>query len=400
MVEAGASAVANPAAETANFDVAICGAGPVGQALALMLLQRGLPAQRIALIDAKSVEQAGRDARSIALSYGSRQLLDGLGAWPAASTAIREIHVSRRGHFGRSLIACEEYGLPALGYVVRYGDLVQPLHRALSGSGIALMRPVQVDAIEERDAGVSLRLADGSADAKTITAAFVVQAEGGTFDEQQAKAHRRDYAQTAVISHIRCSAPLAQRAFERFTEQGPLALLPQDEGYALVWCVRPDAAEHLLQLGDEAFLHALQQAFGDRLGRILEAGKRAAFPLGLNAQAHASARTVAIGNAAQTLHPVAGQGLNLGLRDAAVLAKVLTAAMPSLPEADALQQFVRRRATDRSSMIRLTDGMARAFASTPDGSLTQTLLGAGLGVLDLLAPAKKALAEQMMFGWR
>ncbi len=383
-----------------HFDIAICGAGPVGQALALLLVKRGMDGRRIALIDAKSIDQAMLDARSIALSFGSGQLLASAGAWPVSATEIHQIHVSRRGHFGRTLIDCTEYGLPALGYVARYGKLVAPLHAALQATSVVVKRPMQVTAINESKETVTLNLADTT----TITAAIVVQAEGGSFGDQAEKSRHRDYRQTAVISHITTSAPLPQRAFERFTEQGPLALLPQEDGYALVWCVRPDTAAHLQELSDSAFRHALQSAFGDRLGHILTASKRFTYPLGLNAQAQATARTVTIGNAAQTLHPVAGQGLNLGLRDAAVLARLLTAYFPSATAAatpaEVLQQFLIQRDSDRSNTIRLTDSMARIFASSADGSLSQSLLGAGLGALDLIGPAKKMLAEQMMFGSR
>ncbi|WP_394779195.1 FAD-dependent monooxygenase [Undibacterium sp.] len=403
MTDATSTEVANTAGASSaptDVDVAICGAGPVGQALALLLARRGLDARRIALIDAKSIEQAMQDARSIALSYGSRQLLESAGAWPVTATEIHQIHVSRRGHFGRTLIDCKEYCLPALGYVARYGKLVEPLHLALQRAGVDVRRPVQVTAVSEGTDMATLNLADGS----SLTASVVVQAEGGTFNDQAQKSQRHDYQQTAVISHVTVSTPLLQRAFERFTEQGPLALLPQEDGYSLVWCVRPDTAAALLALDDAAFRQALQQAFGERLGQILTTGKRFSYPLGLNAQAQASARTVTIGNAAQTLHPVAGQGLNLGLRDAAVLAKLLTE-MPlqqTAPDAIAaqLQAFIQQRGSDRNATIRITDGMARAFASSADGSLPQSLLAAGLGTVDLIRPAKKLLAEQMMFGWR
>ena len=189
---------------------------------------------------------------------------------------------------------------------------------------------------------------------------------------------------------------LPHRAFERFTDEGPLALLPQDDGYALVWCVRPARAAHLLSLPDAAFLAALASAFGSRLGRLTHVTPRAGFPLGLNAQPLGSARTVAIGNAAQTLHPVAGQGLNLGLRDAVVLAQML--AQERSPAA--IERFASCRQADRSLTIRLTDTMARIFAGAPGGAILQTLLGASLCMVDALKPAKRALAEHMMFGWR
>lgn len=377
---------------TPHAHILISGAGPVGQALALLLIQQGIAARDIVMIDAKTSEQARQDARSIALSYGSKQILDSIQAWPIKATKIEQIHVSRRGHFGRSLIAATDYNLPALGYVARYSDINTPLQLLLEQQQIVIKRPTQINTIEEQNDQVLLTLNDE----KKMTADILIQAEGGLFGEQSRRTQHHDYKQTAVIAHITTNLPIAHRAFERFTEQGPLALLPQEDGYAMVWCVRPTMAANLLLLDDTAFIHALQSAFGERLGMILTASQRQTYPLGLNAQTSAAQRTVAIGNAAQTLHPVAGQGLNLGLRDATVLAKCLS----SYPLVNALGVFIEQRKTDRNATIRITDSMARVFASTPDGSLTQSLLGAGLGLIDLIAPAKKLLAEQMMFGWR
>lgn len=377
---------------TTDFDIAICGAGPVGLAFALLLVKRGTPASRIALIDAKTLEQVSQDPRSIALSYGSRQILEDVGCWPVAADPIHQIHVSRRGHFGRTFIDREEYGVPALGYVARYGTLVAALAAAAKQAGVTMLRPVLVAASAERSDDVELRLNDG----KTLTARILVQAEGGVFSEQNAKAVRRDYEQSAIIAHVTASAPVAHRAFERFTSEGPLALLPQDDGYALVWCARPATAARLCALPDQAFLDELEQTFGSRLGRFTSVTKRAAYPLGLNAQPATSARTVAIGNAAQTLHPVAGQGLNLGLRDASVLARLL--AREATPEM--LLEFAKARQSDRSVTITLTDALARLFASAPDGALSQSALGFSLALVDALKPAKRILAEQMMFGRR
>ncbi|MES2048711.1 MAG: FAD-dependent monooxygenase [Pseudomonadota bacterium] len=377
---------------TPHAHIVISGAGPVGQALALLLLQQGFAAHDIVLIDAKTTDQASQDARSIALSYGSKQILHAVQAWPIKATRIEQIHVSRRGHFGRSLITASDYALPALGYVARYGDIITPLQILLEQQQIVIKRPTHISAIEEQDDQVLLTLNDD----KKMTADILVQAEGGIFGEQTQRTQHHDYQQTAVIAHITTSLPIPQRAFERFTEQGPLALLPQEDGYAMVWCVRPTMAASLLDMDDAAFIAALQVAFGERLGKIVTATPRHAYPLGLNAQASATKRTVAIGNAAQILHPVAGQGLNLGLRDAAVLAKCLT----RYPIEAALSNFIAQRQTDRSATIRITDSMARVFASAADGSFSQSLLGAGLSLVDLIAPAKKQLAEQMMFGWR
>lgn len=380
-------------------DIAICGAGPAGMALAALLVRRGVAPQRIALLDAKTLAQASADPRSLALSYGSCQILEEIGAWPLDATPIHQIHVSRRGRFGRSLIDRADHALPALGYVTRYGALAGALGAVCERLGVRALRPARVVDCVERDDGVTLRIgADKDGDAGqmergALRAAIVVQAEGGVFGAQPRRAVRHDYQQTALIAQVRASAPIAHRAFERFTDEGPLALLPQGDAYALVWCVRPDTAPALLALDNAAFLAQLEAAFGSRLGRFTQATPRLAYPLGLHADARRDGRTVAIGNAAQTLHPVAGQGLNLGLRDAAVLARLLAEeASPA-----ALARFAGLRAPDRALTVRLTDTMARVFADTGAG---QTLLGASLGLLDVLAPARKRLAELMMFGRR
>jgi 2-octaprenyl-6-methoxyphenol hydroxylase len=375
-----------------DFDIAICGAGPVGLAMAAMLVQRGAMPERVVLIDAKPIEQVINDPRSIAVSWGSRQLLDEIGAWPDAADAIHDIHVSRRGHFGRTIIDREEYGVPALGYVTRYGALVAALANAVKAMHVPSLRPAQVADLAEPEDRVELKLNDG----RTLTASIAVQAEGGLFSSQQAKSLRRDYGQTAIISHVHASRPIPHRAFERFTDEGPLALLPQEGGYALVWCGRPATAEKLMLLSEADFLASLQDAFGERLGHFTRAAQRVAYPLGLNARPASAARIVAIGNAAQTLHPVAGQGFNLGLRDAAVLARLL--AREATP--DRLMEFTGARRTDRSMTITLTDTMARIFAGAPGSALPQQAFSLSLGILDFFKPAKRLFAEQMMFGHR
>ncbi|MEO5935406.1 MAG: FAD-dependent monooxygenase, partial [Duganella sp.] len=331
-----------------------------------------------------------------ALSYGSRQILEEIGAWPmpAAATAIHQIHVSRRGQFGRSLIDRDEHKLPALGYVTRYGDLVTALGAVCERSGIAMLRPARVEALDELPDSVALTITDtATGEVKSLNASIVVQAEGGLFNDQESRSQRRDYGQTAIIAQVRSTRPIEHRAFERFTGQGPLALLPQGGEYALVWCVRPDTAEQLRALDDQAFLSALGEAFGERVGRFTHASPRLAFPLGLNADPRATARTVAIGNAAQTLHPVAGQGLNLGLRDVTVLARLL--AQGAKPEM--LAQFTALRRQDRTTTVRLTDTMARIFAND---SPAQALLGLSLAAIDMAGPARGVLAELMMYGRR
>ncbi|MDP5008454.1 MAG: FAD-dependent monooxygenase [Glaciimonas sp.] len=380
-----------------DVDIAICGAGPVGLCMAALLIKNGITPNRIALIDGKTVEQSRLDPRSIALSYGSRQILQEVGAWPLAATAIHQIHVSRRGHFGRTLIAREEYQLPALGYVSRYGNIITALTALPKLADIRLLRPHQVVSSNEKTDAVEIQLSDQ----QILSTRIMVQAEGGVFGAQADKELQRDYDQCAIVSHVHSSHPVPHRAFERFTDQGPLALLPQDDGYALVWCVQPATANDFLALDDAAFLQALSNAFGNRLGRFTHTSPRNSFPLGLNARPATSARSVAIGNAAQTLHPVAGQGLNLGLRDATVLARLLAQDLSPA----SLEKFAINRKTDRSMTITLTDVMARIFTNAQNNTsvlshATQTLLGMSLGLIDTIAPAKKILAEQMMFGRR
>jgi 2-octaprenyl-6-methoxyphenol hydroxylase len=372
-------------------DIAIVGGGPVGLALASMLVARGVDASTIAVIDAKPVDIAYKDPRSIALSFGSRQLLSQIRSWPLQASPITQIHVSRRGSFGRTLIESEAYELPALGYVCRYGDVVKALDASMP-KDVQFCRPAAVTDKRELDDRVELQLSDNS----TLTASLLIQAEGGVFGEQAARNIQRNYEQVAIIATVQADAMPLGRAFERFTDEGPLALLPQDDAYAMVWCVRPANSKHLLALDDQAFLKALQSGFGQRVGRFTRVGARNSYGLGLNAEPAATSRTVAIGNAAQTLHPVAGQGLNLGLRDASVLAAMLAQDVSPVT----LSAFELQRRNDRGMTVRITDLMARVFASSPDRTATQMLLGLSLGAIDLAPPVKRRLAEQMMFGSR
>lgn len=375
-----------------DFSMAICGAGPVGLALAALLVRNGVPAAELVLIDGKPLAASVADPRTIALSYGSRQLLERIGAWPIACDPIREIHISRRGHFGRALLTSTECGVPELGYVCRYGALVERLGAVVADAGVMVQRPLTLRHTQEHDESVHLSFDNGL----TLEAGLLLQAEGGLFDQQAVRPVTRDYGQTAIISHVRVGALQPGRAYERFTDEGPLALLPHENGYSLVWCMRPAHAQDLMALDDAGFLAALQQAFGERVGRFTSVAGRHAFALGLNAHAHHTRRTVAIGNAAQTLHPVAGQGLNLGLRDAAALADLL--GRDRSPES--LARFAAARNTDRRLTIGLTDRMARLFASGPGASAGQSVLGLGLGLIDAAGPLKRLLAGQMMFGWR
>ena len=404
-----------------EVDVVICGAGPVGAACALFLRERGIAADRIALIDARSAEAAAADDRMIAISQGSATLLKRLDAWRPGSepraTAIDAIHVSHRGRFGRTMIDRRDYGAPALGYVIRHGDLTQALDGALARRGIAVRRPLRVDGVDVDVDGGHLRVSLGAD--TMLVARHVVHAEGGLYDGQRHRAIHRDYGQSAVTAFVTLregdDATLAATAFERFTEDGPIALLPAVEmrtdgtthrGYSLVWCGRPDDAAARAALSDEAFVAALHAAFGDRLGPFASAGPRRTFPLGLNAvDATARARSptaveFAIGNAAQTLHPVAGQGLNLGLRDAHDLARLLAdAARDDVTDAMLLvARHAASRRLDRAATIRLTDAMPRLFAS-PVGAV-EIARGLTLALLDVAPPLRGVFARQMMNGRR
>jgi 2-octaprenyl-6-methoxyphenol hydroxylase len=406
------------------FDVVIAGAGPAGAAFALFLHARGVAPDRIALVDARSRDGAYADDRLIAIAHGTATLLRSLGAWEAEmppATSIHTIHVSHRGRFGRTVISRDDHDVPALGYVVRHGDLTAALDAALDRAGFDVTRPLRVESVaptsDDPDAELVVTLSDGS----RLHARDVVHAEGGLFGAQEKRAIHRDYGQTAVTAFVTTASPadsvIAATAFERFTEHGPIALLPARDpatgrnGYALVWCGTPEDAAHRMTLADAGFLATLHAAFGDRLGAFATVGARRAFPLGLNAADQpAQARTrrsaeFAIGNAAQTLHPVAGQGMNLALRDAHELAELLVAAELANGgaggERDAAilaTRYLARRRRDRALTVGLTDLMPRVFASP----LAPVALarGAALALLDVVAPLRGVIARQMMNGRR
>ncbi|HEY1609367.1 MAG TPA: UbiH/UbiF/VisC/COQ6 family ubiquinone biosynthesis hydroxylase, partial [Paraburkholderia sp.] len=388
-----------------DYDVTIVGAGPVGLALAGWLARRSATQSlSVALIDAREPEDSAADPRAIAVSQGSRTLLEAL-AWPKDATPIERIHVSQRDHFGRTLIDRADYGLPALGYVARYGSIVQALANAVRGMPVHWLRHTQALAPVDEHGGVTLPV-EGHHVTRNLRTRVLVNAEGGLFRPQESREPTpagkwsRDYGQTALVGVVTVSAPQPHVAWERFTREGPIALLPMGgvhgADYALVWCSAPQEAERRAQLSDAQFLAELEAAFGARMGHFTQIHGRASFPLGLIASpALAKGRIAVIGNAAQTLHPVAGQGLNLGLRDAHALADALArhGATPL-----ALADFARRRSFDRRMTIGATDTLARLF--TIDFAPLATLRGLALTALDFVPPVKTALARQMMFGQR
>ncbi|KXU90650.1 2-polyprenyl-6-methoxyphenol 4-hydroxylase [Caballeronia megalochromosomata] len=386
-----------------DYDIAIVGAGPVGLALAGWLARRSATSRRsIALIDARTPEAAASDPRAIALSHGSRVMLQPLG-FPGDATPIRRIHVSQRGHFGRTLIEHDEHALPELGYVVRYGSLVGVLADAVRATSVDWLTDTSALAPQQDEDGVTLPL-QSPAGERTIRVKVLVNAEGGLYQKSDVTApgerRARDYGQTAIVGTVSVSDPRANVAWERFTSEGPIALLPcggpRHADYSLVWCCTPDEASRRMQLDDDTFLSELGAAFGTRMGRFTRIASRAAFPLGLTAlDVLVDRRTVAIGNAAQTLHPVAGQGLNLGLRDALALTDALSA---DGPRPLALARFAQRRALDRRLTIGATDTLARLF--TVDFPPLAAMRGLALTALEFLPPVKSALARQMMFGQR
>jgi len=376
-----------------DTDIAIVGAGPVGLALGLALHRAGIACQ---VLDARSRGSVREDKRVLALSHGSQQTLARLAVWPEAATPIASIHISQRGGLGRTLLTAEAEDLPALGYVVDAGALGGALEAACAEAGVAIRYDVRVDAIEAGEREACLRLAGGDGGGK-LTTQLVACAEGAVTEELDIIRH--DYAQQALIAIVKTRQAHQQRAWERFTPDGPLALLPHNGDYALVWTVADADAPTLLALSDVAFLAKLQAAFGNR-HEFIGTSARHAFPLALRYRLLPTGPcTVWLGNAAQTLHPVAGQGFNLALRDVAVLLQTLRTSDNTGYGADAtLARYARARRVDRVATIRFTDALIRLFGG--DNPLLKHARGAGLIALDLLPAARSFLARRMIFGAR
>jgi 2-octaprenyl-6-methoxyphenol hydroxylase len=380
-----------------QYDIAIIGGGPVGAALALALRSSQLKA---CVLEARSANAASSDARALALSYGSRLLLARLGVWDALHdiSAIRTIHISQKQSFGRAVLRATEMNVPELGYVLPYPTLQDALSNALQHSDVVSIYGAGVTQLKsEADHAVISYQQDGAE--HTLHARLAVVADGGKLLAQQYPPEVRDYGQSALITHITCAAPQVNTAFERFTPQGPLALLPFKDGYELVWTAPHQLAQEMLTWDDAKFLHELHQHFGDRVGEFLTVSKRTCFSLGLKRapQQAPMPHTVLLGNAAQTLHPVAGQGFNMGLRDAWELAQEILDAPPETLGTDAMLAAYRsQRRTDREAGIRFTDGLVRLFSN--DLPLISAGRAAALTALDCLPFVKKFVAKRMMFG--
>jgi 2-octaprenyl-6-methoxyphenol hydroxylase len=385
------------------FDIAIVGGGMVGASLAVAL--EGLN-MRIALIEAvphDSASQPSFDERTTALSNGSRRILETMGTWAGvapAATPIRKIHVSDQGRFGFARLDAAEQGLAAMGYVVPNRALGAALWAQLATADhVRVFCPAQVSRVTQAQGMVELHIAEAGVESR-IEARLIVAADGVHSAVRAAfgvEAQVHDYGQTAVITTV-----LPQRfhdyvAYERFTDSGPLALLPLADGRCtLVLTLKPTMADAALAWSDEEFLGELQRRFGFRLGRFLKVGRRVPYPLALSRARRTSAgRCAIIGNAAQGLHPVAGMGFNLGLRDVASLAELVAehrkAGHADVGDLSVLAQYDAWRAADRGGIIAFTDGLVRVFSS-PLG-VVQRLRNVGLLAFDVLPPAKAALSR-------
>jgi 2-octaprenyl-6-methoxyphenol hydroxylase len=379
-----------------QYDIAIIGAGPVGAALALALRASSL---RVCLLEARGAANSA-DARALALSYGSRLLLARLGVWDQLHdvTAIRSIHISQQHGFGRTLLRATELQVPELGYVLPYPALQTALNQTLASTGITPIYGANVTGLSGEPEHAIIHYQQNGTE-HTIHTHLAVVADGGKLLAQQHPPEVHDYGQSALITHVTCTAAQPDRAFERFTAQGPMALLPFKNGYELVWTASHQAAQQMLVWDEAEFLHELQQQFGDRVGNFLTIGKRSCFALGLKRapQQVPMPHTVLLGNAAQTLHPVAGQGFNLGLRDAWELAELILDSPPeSIGTTAMLGTYRAGRSIDREAGIRFTDSLVKLFSN--DLPLVSAGRAAALTALDCLPLAKKFVARRMMFG--
>ena len=387
-----------------NYDLLIVGGGMVGASLACAVAETGL---RIGLVEAHAFDSDGHpgyDARSLALAYGSRLIFEGLGLWQsmAEATPIRHIHISDRGRPGFARIEAKELGVDALGYVAQARLIGAALMTRLNAlDGIDLLCPARLDSVRLNadSADITLYCDDHK---REVTAKLLVAADGAQSQVRRQLgigALRWDYDQSAIIANVSPERPHQNTAFERFTDNGPMALLPLDHDRCALICTVPSAAtKDLLALTDEAFIAQLQQRFGDRLGRFLKVGRRQAYPLYMTkSREQIRPRVAIIGNAAQSLHPLAGQGFNLGLRDVAALAEILVDATKTggdIGHPSVLNAYADWRRWDRRRTIAFTDGLARLFINP----LAPLRIARNLGLIafDMFAPAKRFLARQTM----
>jgi 2-octaprenyl-6-methoxyphenol hydroxylase len=387
------------------YDLVIVGGGLVGASLAIALADQGL---RMAMLEAHPIgvdTQPNYDDRAIALAYGTRKVFEAIGVWDelaAVAEPIREIHVSDRGHFGFTRLSAAEEGVPALGYVVTAKALGAVLLGRLRGiAGLDLMAPARLVRFSDREEAVRVEIEhEGVVD--ELASRLLVAADGANSTvraQLDLPLQRWEYGQSAVVANVSPAKGHRNVAYERFTDSGPVALLPMSEGRcALVWTVRDEQRDEVLALDDGGFLRAFQQRFGYRLGRFERVGRRHAYPLALlRARRSVQGRVAVIGNAAHTLHPIAGQGFNLGIRDVAALADVVFEATRDgvdIGAAATLSAYEDWRRAEQRGVALATDGLARLFGN-PLGLLR---LGRNLGMLALefVPGARHPLARAAM----
>jgi len=394
---------------TVECDVLIVGGGLVGSTLALALAQTPLRTVLVEERDPRRLEQPSFDARATALANGSRRILQGLGLWRRLGgdgEPILSIHISERGRFGTARILAREEKVPALGYTLENRVLGKAIWESLGGAtGFTCLAPGKLRSLVVDATGVSADVAVGDAQTEVSVAAKVVVGADGTRSKVRAvlgiDSREDDYQQHAVVVNCAMEAPHAGRAFERFTSTGPVAVLPlTDSRVAVVWTLAAEQSERILGLGESEFRTALQNAFGFRLGRIRRVGERSVYPLTRSRSMSVIAcRAVLIGSAAINLHPVAGQGFNLALRDIATLAEMLSDNCCGVTCADAgdpavLARYHAWRSRDQRRVAALTHGLIRLFGV--DSGPLAVSRGLGLMAFDAVPGAKGVLARQTM----
>jgi len=382
-----------------QHDVAIVGAGPVGGTLALALADADLD---VIAFDARAAGTALRGDRSLALSHGARLIFERLGVWPrlaaiaGAVTPITTIDISQAGGFGVTRLDASEQGLPALGYVVSYVALQSAIDAALVATRTVMRFGAPVAQVGGTGLYAMVGLQDAAAE--PVLARIAVVADGAGTAVAGVTRERRDYGQTAVIAKVWMDHPHAGVAFERFTSAGPMALLPEGDHYGLVWTMTPAEADVVMALPDDAFLTSVGTSFGTRVRGFERVALRRRFPLALEyARPATAARTVLIGNAAQSLHPIAGQGFNLGVRDAFELARaIIEVPRDQLGNRAMVAAFASRRRVDRLAGMAFTHGLTRMFAF--DHPAIRWPRGMALALLDAVPPVKRAFTRAMLYG--